>query len=442
MRLNKRIWKTAKFFATCRIKILNFMNSKNITLSTLASMEDYDPNSMSVDQARQLIKQFLSPVTETETINVQTAFHRTLAANVLSPMNVPPHNYSSMDGYAVRAADLTGSVTKLKKIGTSFAGHGFDGKVDEGECVRIMTGALIPAGSDSVVMQEQSKADGDTIEFGTACKRGQNIRLIGEDIQQGAVVLAQGQRINAAEMGLLASLGFAEISVFRKLKIAIFSTGDELIQPGKALAGGQIYDSNRYSLIGLLTELGVEILDMGNIRDDKNAVREALQKASSLADVIITSGGVSVGDADYIKELLDELGEVVFWKLAMKPGRPLAYGKVGHCHFFGLPGNPVAVMVTFLQFVRNALWELMGQHPKPVFSFQAISTTPIKKAAGRTEFQRGILTQGDDGVWRVETTGEQGSGILSSMSRANCFIVLPMEQGNVEKGSVVQIQLF
>jgi molybdopterin molybdotransferase len=418
------------------------MDSKNLTLSTLASMEDYDPNSMPVEQARQLIKQFLVPVTETETVKIQDAFHRTLASDVLSPMNVPPHNYSSMDGYAVRAADLGSPGNKLKKTGTSFAGHGFEGTVGAGECVRIMTGATIPAGCDSVVMQEQVKVNGDTIEFGAACKHGQNIRLVGEDIRQGAVVLARGQRINAAEMGLLASLGFAEISVYRKLKIAIFSTGDELVQPGNALSGGQIYDSNRFTLVGLLTELGAEILDMGNIRDDKNAVRAALQKASSQADAIITSGGVSVGDADYIKELLDELGEVVFWKLAMKPGRPLAYGKVGHCHFFGLPGNPVAVMVTFLQFVRNALWELMGQHPKPSFSFQAICTTPIKKAQGRTEFQRGILTQGEDGLWTVQTTGEQGSGILSSMSRANCFIVLPMEQGNVEKGSVVEIQLF
>lgn len=418
------------------------MEPQHLTLSTLASMEDYDPNSMPVEQARQLIKQFLSPVTEHENIKIQDAFHRTLSADVLSPMNVPPHNYSSMDGYAVRHADLTGTSNKLKKIGSSFAGHGFDGSVAAGECVRIMTGALIPDGCDSVVMQEQVKADGDIIVIGSGHKRGQNIRLVGEDIEQGAVVLARGQIIRAAEMGLLASLGFSEVSVYRKLKIAIFSTGDELIQPGMALAAGQIYDSNRYSLIGLLTELGVEIIDMGNIRDDKDAVRTALLKASGSADVIITSGGVSVGDADYIKELLDELGEVVFWKLAMKPGRPLAYGKVGNCHFFGLPGNPVAVMVTFLQFVRNALWELMGQHPKPVFSFQAICTTPIKKAAGRTEFQRGILTQGEDGIWMVKTTGEQGSGILSSMSCANCFVVLPLEQGNVEKGSVVQIQLF
>ena len=418
------------------------MESQHLTLANLAAMEDYDPNSMPVEQARQLIKQFLSPVTEYETVKLHEAFHRTLAEDVLSPMNVPPHDYSAMDGYAVRLADLTGSSNKLKKTGSSFAGHAFEGEVVAGECVRIMTGAMIPKGCDSVVMQEHVKADGDTIEIGSGHKRGQNIRLVGEDIQQGAVVFARGKLIGPAEMGLLASLGFNEVSVYRKLKIAIFSTGDELIQPGSVLSSGQIYDSNRYTLIGLLTELGAEILDMGNIRDDRDVVRAVLLKASSEADVIITSGGVSVGEADYIKQLLSEIGEVVFWKLAMKPGKPLAYGKIGNCHFFGLPGNPVAVMVTFLQFVRNALWELMGQHPKPVFSFQAICTTPIKKAAGRTDFQRGILTQGDDGIWLVQTTGEQGSGILSSMSRANCFIVLPMEQGNVEKGSVVQIQLF
>ena len=418
------------------------MTPQNITLSTLATMEDYDPNSMPVEQARQLIKQFLAPVTEYATIKVQDAFHRTLAADVLSPMNVPPHDYSSMDGYAVRQADLNSDSNTLHKIGTSFAGHAFEGIVSTGECVRIMTGATIPAGCDSVVMQEQAKADGDEIEIGSGHKCGQNIRLVGEDICQGQVVLTRGQLIRPAEMGLLASLGFAEISVYRKLKITIFSTGDELIQPGNSLSSGQIYDSNRYSLIGLLIELGVEIVDMGNIRDDKESIRAALLKASASSDAIITSGGASVGEADFIKPLLDEIGEVVFWKLAMKPGRPLAYGKIGDCHFFGLPGNPVAVMVTFLQFVRNALWVLMGQNPKPAFSFQAICTTAIKKSPGRTEYQRGILTQSNDGLWLVQTTGEQGSGILSSMSRANCFIVLPVEQGNVDKGGVVQIQLF
>ena len=418
------------------------MPSQNLTLSNLAAMEDYDPDSMPVEQARQLIKQFLSPIDEQQTINVQDAYHRTLAEAVLSPLNVPPHDYSSMDGYAVRHADLSGSSNRLKKVGTAFAGNAYEGRVEAGECVRIMTGAMIPDGCDSVVMQEQVTADGDHIEIAPGHKRGQNIRLVGEDIMKDALVLPRGQRIGAAEMGLLASLGLAKVSVYRKLKIAIFSTGDELVQPGNPLASGQIYDSNRYTLSGLITELGAEMLDLGNIRDDKDSIRAALLKASSEADVVITSGGASVGEADFIKALLDEIGEVVFWKLAMKPGRPMAYGKIGKAHFFGLPGNPVAVMVTFLQFVRNALWELMGQHPKPAFTFQAICGSTIRKAAGRTEFQRGILTQGDDGLWLVHTTGEQGSGILSSMSRANCFIVLPVEQGNVEKGSVVQIQLF
>jgi molybdopterin molybdotransferase len=418
------------------------MATPPLTLSTLAQMDDYDPNSMPVDQARQLIRQFLTPLTETQTVKIENAWHRTLAADILSPMNVPPHDYSSMDGYAMRHADLGGTQNRLKKIGTSFAGRAFEGTVGAGECVRIMTGATIPAGSDTVVQQERARVDGDYIEFGAGHKSGENIRRTGEDIRQGAVVLARGQKLGAAEMGLLASLGFAEVSVFRKLKIAIFSTGDELVKPGNPLASGQIYDSNRYSLIGMLNDLGADILDMGSIKDDKEALRQAFTIASNEADVVITSGGASVGDADYVKQLLDEMGEVVFWKIAMKPGRPMAYGKIGKAHFFGLPGNPVAVMVTFLQFVRNALWVVMGQQAERTYTLKAALTDRIKKAPGRTEFQRGILSQSADGTWQVQTTGDQGSGILSSMSRANCFIVLPVEQGNVEPGSVVEVQLF
>ncbi|MDD5180796.1 MAG: molybdopterin molybdotransferase MoeA, partial [Gallionellaceae bacterium] len=264
----------------------------------------------------------------------------------------------------------------------------------------------------------------------------------GEDMAQGATVLARGQLIRPAEMGLLASLGFNEITVYRKLRVALFSTGDELQQPGTPLAAGKIYDSNRYSLLGMLGELGVEIIDLGSIRDDKASIKTAFLNAAGQADAIITSGGVSVGEADYIKQLLMEIGEVVFWKIAMKPGKPLAYGKIGTCHFFGLPGNPVAVMVTFLQFVRDALRVLMGQQPKPAFTFQATCTSTIRKAPGRTEFQRGILSQDESGGWVVQTTGEQGSGILSSMSKANCFIVLPVSQGNAEAGCTVQVQLF
>ncbi len=413
-----------------------------LSLSTLSQMEDYDPNSMPVEQAQQLIRQFLHPVTETEEIDILHAFQRTLAEDVRSPLNVPPHDYSSMDGYAVRHEDLATGGIALKKVGTAFAGNAYTGSMGKRECVRIMTGAMIPQGADAVVMQEHVRVDGDSIVFANPAKKMQNIRLMGEDIRQDAVVLVKGKRIGPAEMGLLASLGFAKVRVMRKLRVAIFSTGDELVQPGHALGSGQIYDSNRYSLTGLLTELGADVLDMGAIRDEKETLRAAFHAAAEKADVIITSGGASVGDADYVKQLLDEIGEVVFWKIAMKPGKPLAYGKIGKAHFFGLPGNPVSAMVTFQQFVRNALWVVMGQEAKQVFTFKARLANQIKKAPGRTEFQRGILSQDAEGSWEVKTTGDQGSGILSSMSRANSYIILPTGQGNVEPGAKVDVQLF
>ncbi len=418
------------------------MESKPSFLSTLETMGDYDPNSMPVEQARQLIQQFLAPLAEYESINLSDALHRTLAADIHSPMNVPPHDYSAMDGYAVRSDDLAKAPGRLAIIGSAYAGRVFEGHVAAGECVRIMTGALIPEGCDSVVMQEHVQVAGSFIEIGEGHLRGQNIRLVGEDITQGATVLTRGQIIRPAEMGLLASLGFSDVKVYRKLKVALFSTGDELQQPGTPLAPGQIYNSNRYTLLGMLGELGVEIIDMGTVRDDKTSLKVALLDAATRADVIITSGGVSVGEADYIKQLLAEIGEVVFWKIAMKPGKPLAYGKIGTCHFFGLPGNPVAVMVTFQQFVRDALRALMGQQPKLTIELQAICLSPIRKVPGRTEFQRGILSKDKNGGWIVHTTGAQCSGILSSMSKANCFIVLPASQGSIEAGCAVQVQPF
>ncbi|HEY5993851.1 MAG TPA: gephyrin-like molybdotransferase Glp [Gallionellaceae bacterium] len=412
-------------------------------LPQLAEQEDYDPDSMAVEQARHFIRKFLTPLSDEDTLGLHDAHLRTLSRDVPSPMNVPPHDYSAMDGYALRHADLQGDAAKLHVIGNSLAGHPFGGKVSTGECVRIMTGALIPSGCDTVVMQEQATCEGADVVISGTHTLGQNIRRAGEDIPFGATALRAGQVLRAAELGLLASLGLSRVVVFRKLRIAIFSTGDELMQPGVPLEPGRIYDSNRYTLYALLSELGgAEILDMGSIRDDRNAIKSALMTAASNADVIITSGGVSVGEADYIKDLLAEIGEVVFWKIAMKPGRPLAYGKIGTSHFFGLPGNPVAVMVTFKQFVSDALHILMGQLPKPAFTLRAVCTERIKKSPGRTEFQRGILTQDETGVLTVRTTGAQGSGVLSSMSRANCFIVLAMAQGNVESGSTVDVQLF
>ena len=418
------------------------MESKPSFLSTLETMGDYDPDSMPVEQARQLIQQFLAPLAEHELINLQDALHRTLAADILSPMNVPPHDYSAMDGYAVRYDDVVNAPSRLTLIGSAFAGRAFTGRVAAGECVRIMTGALIPEDCDSVVMQEHVQVAESSIEIGEGHTRGQNIRLVGEDITQGATVLTSGRIVRPAEMGLLASLGFSEIKVYRKLKVALFSTGDELQQPGKPLAPGQIYNSNRYTLLGMLGELGVEIIDMGTIRDDKASLKLALLDAAERADVIITSGGVSVGEADYIKQLLAEIGEVVFWKIAMKPGKPLAYGKIGTCHFFGLPGNPVAVMVTFQQFVRDALRALMGQQPKLTIELQATCLSPIRKVPGRTEFQRGILSRDENGGWIVHSSGAQCSGILSSMSKANCYIVLPASQGRLEAGCTVQVQPF
>jgi len=419
------------------------MESLPSFLSQLEILNNYDPESMPVEQARQLIQHFLLPLAEQETIPLHEALHRTLANDMPSPMNVPPHDNSAMDGYAVRFADLADGADKLKVIASSHAGHHYAGHVATGECVRIMTGALIPDGCDSVVMQEHVKADGNMIEISSSHHRmGQNIRRAGEDIGQGATVLAKGQLIRPVEMGLLASLGFSEITVYRKLKVAFFSTGDELQQPGTPLSFGQIYNSNRYTLFGMLRELDVDILDMGNVRDERDSLKQSLLDAAGKADVIITSGGVSVGEADYIKQLLAEIGEVVFWKIAMKPGRPLAYGKIGTCHFFGLPGNPVAVMVTFQQFVRDALRILMGQTIKPALTFKAICRSSIRKIPGRTEFQRGILARDDNGELVVYSAGNQGSGILSSMSKANCFIVLPMPQANVEIGDNVEVQLF
>ncbi len=414
------------------------------SLQAASCADDYDPNSLPVDKARQLIRQFLVPVTGTERVSLRAALGRVLGEDVISPLAVPAHDNSAMDGYAVRHTDLKpDGETALRVLGTAFAGAPFRGAVGPGECVRIMTGAIVPAGADTVVMQEQVQSDGQTARIGPGnYKAGQNVRRAGEDLKPGQVVLVRGKQLRPAELGLLASLGIGEVSVFRRLRVAFFSTGDELVSIGTPLGEGQIYDSNRYTIYGMLARLGCEVIDMGVVRDDPAALEQAFQEAAAMADVVITSGGVSVGEADYTKDLLDKLGEVVFWKIAMKPGRPLAYGKVGGAHFFGLPGNPVSVMVTFYEFVRDALLVLMGRSDvTPLPTFQVRCVTPLKKAPGRTEFQRGILSQEPSGEWVVRVTGEQGSGILRSMAEANCFIVLPHDQGPLPAGSLVEVQL-
>ncbi len=416
--------------------------SSSKSLRELSCADDYDPNSMPVSKAREYIRAVLEPVTTFERLHIRQALGRVLAADVISPVDVPGHDNSAMDGYAVRFADLKPDAeANLKLIGTAFAGKPFDGKVSTGETVRIMTGAVIPQGADTVIMQERAKASGDNVSVTAVPKAGTNTRKAGEDLKKGEPALNKGQLVRPAELGLMASLGIGEVSVYRRLRVAFFSTGDELVSIGQPLGPGQIYDSNRYTLYGMLTRAGCELLDMGVIRDTPEAIEQAFAEASEAADVIITSGGVSVGEADYVKQILDRLGEVLFWKIAMKPGRPMAYGKIGGAHFFGLPGNPVAVMVTFYQFVRDALAVLQGQTTiKPLPTLKARCTAPIKKAPGRTEFQRGILSRSEDGEWTVKPTGDQGSGILSSMSQAHCFIVLPTETGRLDAGAIVEVQ--
>jgi len=415
------------------------------TLREASCADDYDPNSMPVTKARALIRDFLAPMSATERLHIRSALGRVLAEDIVSPLAVPGHDNSAMDGYAVRFGDLDAAAeTVLKRVGESFAGKPWPGAIGAGECVRIFTGGVMPQGADSVVMQERTVEDASGVHVapGAVTKAGQNRRFAGEDLKAGQVVFHSGQRIHPAEMGMIASLGIGEISVYRRLRVAFFSTGDELKSVGTPLATGEIYDSNRYTLHGMLTRLGCDAIDMGVVEDVPEKLERAFAAAAGAADVVITSGGVSVGEADYVKQLLDKLGEVLFWKIAMKPGRPLAYGKIGGAHFFGLPGNPVSVMVTFYQFVRDALLVLQGQRDvAPLPTFKVPLSAPIRKVPGRTEFQRGILTAGAGGGWTVRTTGDQGSGILSSMSQANCFIILGSDTGNVAAGEQVDVQL-
>lgn len=412
-------------------------------IRALSCADDYDPNSMPVDKARKYIRDFLTPVQTRETLALKSSLGRVLAENLIAPHNVPNHDSSAMDGYAINADDIQAQdTTTLRVVGTAFAGNAFTGQIQRGECVRIMTGSVMPSGCDTVVMQEHVQVDGDQITFAGGVKRGQNRRFAGEDLKQGEVVLPVGHIIKPADLGLIASLGIGEVKVYRRLRVAFFSTGDELASIGQPLEEGQVYDSNRYTMYGMLARLGVEIIDMGVIRDDPKLLEDALNEAASCADVILSSGGVSVGEADFMKQLLNQLGQVVFWKVAMKPGRPLAYGKIGNAHYFGLPGNPVAVMVTFYQFVRSAMLVLMGQPNPPVLPLlPAICTQALRKMPGRTEFQRGVLFPDTDGTWKVRPIGNQSSGVLRSMSEANCLIVLPDANAGVEAGSTVQVQI-
>jgi molybdopterin molybdotransferase len=407
------------------------------------SCDEFDPNNLTVEQARQQMTSSVSVVTGTERLAIRTALDRILAEDVISPINVPPYANSAMDGYAVVSTDLPREANKaLKLIGTAFAGAPFSGTVNSGECVRIMTGAQMPTGADSVIMQEHVEVDDKQITIGPGHSAGQNVRHIGEDITAGKAVLTAGKKMGPVELGLLASLGTPEVTVRRKVRVAFFSTGDELRSVGEPLEAGQIYDSNRYTLYGMLTRLGVDLIDMGVVPDKRAAVEKAFLDAASIADAIITSGGVSVGEADYVKETLTKLGDVGFWKINMKPGKPLAFGRVNNATFIGLPGNPVSVMATFYQFALPTLKAMMGQPQSEPVIVKVPCKSTLKKRPGRTDFQRGILSYDDNGQLVVDGTGMQASHVLSGMSRANCFIILPLEAGNIEAGTLVDVQPF
>lgn len=386
----------------------------------------------------------VDPVRGAETVSVRDALGRVLASDVVAEVNVPSHTNSAMDGYALRGADLQSDAeTRLDIIGVSAAGRPFDGIIAAGQCTRILTGAPLPEGADTVVMQEHVTRAADSATVRPGQTLGQHVRKAGEDIACGAVALPAGSRLMPAELGILASVGVGEVSVRRRPRVAFFSTGDELRRVGEPLETGQIYDSNGHTIYGMLTRVGVEIIDMGLVRDDPAAIENAFAEAATRADAIVTSGGVSVGDADYVKETLEKMGSVGFWKVAMKPGRPLAFGRVGDALFFGLPGNPVSAMVTYYQLVQPALKALAGMPDEgPPLTVTAVSAEALRKKPGRREFQRGVLTRDADGQLCVRRAGRQGSGILSSMNAANCFIVLPEEAGPVAKGDEVTVQPF
>ncbi len=403
-----------------------------------------DPDAISMSAALAKISARVRSVQACERLPIRECLGRVNNETVLSPLSIPPSANSAMDGYAIAVDSLaTAQVTEFEETGSAFAGVPFTGCCAPGQCVRIMTGALIPDGTDAVIMQEQTEITASgKIRIDSNHRVGENIRQAGEDIQQGDNVIDAGVRINPADIGVLASLGIGRLQVKRKPTVAFFSTGDELVSIGEALEAGKIYDSNRYSLYSLLSRMPVDIIDLGVVPDEPDSMRDLLEKVTIQADLIISTGGVSVGEADFIERVLEQIGEIDFNKVAIKPGRPLTMAQINDTIFMGLPGNPVAVMVTFSQFVIPAIQILSGAELKRPVLFRAKANDKMRKRPGRDEFQRGIASQDENGDWQVRKTGKQGSGILTSMSRANCFIVLDTENAGVEPGDEVNIQLF
>jgi molybdopterin molybdotransferase len=415
------------------------MSPARPTLAELAGdLSTCDPNALPAARIQEVITRFVTPVDCVERVAIRDSLDRVLARDLVSPIDVPAHDNSAMDGWAVRAADLAvQGETRLLAVGGAQAGAAFEGRVDRGETVRVMTGAVMPEGTDTVVVQEVVRLEDGRVVVPAGQILGQNRRLRGEDLAAGRPALRAGRLLGPADLGMMASLGFGEVAVQRRLRVAFFSTGDELRSIGEPLAPGCVYDSNRYTLFAMLKRLGVEPLDLGVVPDSPRALEDAMRCAAAHADAIVSSGGVSVGEADFTREVMDRVGEVLFWRIAMRPGRPMAFGRVGEALYFGLPGNPVAVMITFLFFVRDALIRLSGAEPRPVQAMRVRSATRLRKKPGRTEYQRAIVSPGADGIPVVRVTGTQGSGVLRSMSEANCLVVLHHDQDGVAEGDLV-----
>ncbi|WP_274012739.1 bifunctional molybdopterin-guanine dinucleotide biosynthesis adaptor protein MobB/molybdopterin molybdotransferase MoeA [Vibrio parahaemolyticus] len=403
-----------------------------------ACCDTLSPAFLSVVQGQEKILSLVNTVSEIEACKIENAYGRVLAEDIISPVNVPQYTNSAMDGYAIRSDDVDRDSYQV--VAEVMAGHAYDQPLEVGQAVKIMTGAPTPRNGDTVVMREQASQEGDKVTFnGANIKAGQNVRQAGEDLAIGSDVFTAGTRLASPEMGMIASLGFGEANVFRKLKVAVFSTGDEVQAPGTEQKANSIYDSNRFTIMGMLEKLGCEILDFGILEDNEQLMIEALENASAQADVVMTSGGVSVGDADYIKLALDKLGQIDFWRINMRPGRPLAFGQINNKPFFGLPGNPVAVMVSFINFVEPALRKMQGEQGWKPLKVNAIATENLRSRQGRTEFSRGIYELDDTGRLTVRTTGKQGSGILRSMSEANCLIEISPAIDTVKAGESVTI---
>lgn len=420
------------------------MRDKNKSVKpTGPGCDTYDPGSLPLDEAVKRILEAIPAPRKSRRVKLRKSLGRVLSKDILAPCNVPNHTNSAMDGYAFNSADLDPEgLAELKIVGTAYAGKPFNGEIGQNEAVKIMTGAVMPAGTDSVVMQEYVALTDEKMRILKSARTGQNVRQAGEDIQQGSVVLSAGRRVGAADLGLLASLGMSKVKVYRKPRVAFFSNGDEIRQVGEPISKGELYDSNRHTLFAMLKNAGVRGIDLGVVGDDYDEIKKIIKKGDKKADMVITSAGASVGEADYIYDILHDLGEVNLWKIAVKPGRPLAFGKLKHSVFFGLPGNPVSVMTSFASCVKPALEKMAGQTRSTPLRLRAKTTSDIRKRPGRSEFQRALAYNDAQGDLCVDVRKYQGSGVLSSMAEGNCFVFLELDSSGASAGELVDILLF